>query len=80
MASPKYLSYLLLYEKSSQDKVTLFQESQITTEIVFSHDHFFLQGLKSISNSLNKNIYLFFDILAEYRKTNLMTFIIVPTI
>lgn len=41
MASPKYLSYLLLYEKSSQDKVTLFQGSQITTEIVFSHDHFF---------------------------------------
>lgn len=37
----QYLSYLLLYEKSSQDKVTLFQGSQITTEIVFSHDHFF---------------------------------------
>lgn len=38
MGSPKYLLYLLLYKKTSQDKITVFQGPHATVKIVFFHE------------------------------------------
>lgn len=37
MGSPKYLPYLLLYKKTSQDKIIVFQGSHATLKIIFFH-------------------------------------------
>lgn len=37
MGSPKYLPYLLLYKRTSQDKIIVFQGSRATLKIVFFH-------------------------------------------
>lgn len=38
MGSPKYLPYLLLYKKTSQDRIIVFQGSHATLKIVFFHE------------------------------------------
>lgn len=50
MGSSKYLTYVLLYKKTSQDEVTLFQKPHTMVEIVFSlSSFFFLRDLKAIN-------------------------------
>lgn len=61
MGSPEYLFYLFLYERTSQDQVTVFQEPRANgMEIVISHFFAFLQDFEVISFFYNRTrIYVF---------------------
>lgn len=79
MGSSKYLN-VLLYKKTSQDEVTLFQKPHTMVEIVFSLSSFFFTGFKGHQYFFNRIIYLFFDILIEYEKTNSMIYLTISII
>lgn len=72
MGSPEYLFYLFLYERTSQDQVTVFQEPRANgIEIVISHFFVFfckILRLSAFSIIELEYMYLFLDILVERGK------------
>ena len=55
MGSPEYPFYLFLYERTSRDQVTVFQEPRANGSFVISHFFaFFLQDFEVISFFYNR--------------------------
>ena len=69
MGSPEYPFYLFLYERTSRDQVTVFQEPRANGSFVISHffAFFFCKILRSSAFFIIEleYIYLFLDILVE---------------
>lgn len=74
MGSSKYLPYSLQYEKTSQNKVTVFQGLRTTIKMIFFMV-ISLRNFKVIITILDTIIYLFFDIFIRHDKLNSSTLI-----